>query len=162
VAISVLSCFLSGSLERFEWTVRVGTSGKDRATAFARKHRFEVGPAVQFDADYERVTALEYVLGAVGADLAVGLDRLARQRRVPIDGVEAVVKAELDDPAAALGVVGAEGHPGLGRLSVKLFVSTLEDEAKVRAVFDEVVRRSPLARTLGGAVPFELAIKMTY
>jgi uncharacterized OsmC-like protein len=148
-------------MERFEWTVRVRAGDADRASVFARKHRFDVGPPVEFDVEADHVSAVEYLLGAVGADLAVGLRRLAHQRRLVLDGVEAVVQGSLDDPAAYLGAVGAEGHPGLGRLGVKVYVSTAEAEPRVREVWDEALRRSPLLRTLGAAVPFEIDLKVT-
>ena len=148
-------------MEPHEWTVRVRAAGKDHATAFVRKHRFEVGAPVGFDVESERISALEYVLGAVGADLAVGLDRLLRLRRLPVDGVEAVVRGALDDPSAALGAVGAAGHPGLGKVGVKVYASTPAAESEVRAVWEETLRRSPLARTLRDAVSFDLELKVT-
>lgn len=124
---------------------------------FARKHSFDVGLPVTFDAEYDRLTALEYVLGAFGADLVVGLQRTCRLRRLQVDAVEAVVHAELDDPAVYLGVVGEAGRPGLSRVGLRVYVDSVEDEALVLAAWDETLRRSPLADTLRGSVSLELS-----
>jgi hypothetical protein len=83
---------------------------------FVRKHQFPVGAPLQFDAEYDAITALEYVLGAIGADVVHGLQTLARKRRVDIDQVEAVVQGELNNPLTYLGVVGADGPPGLEKI----------------------------------------------
>lgn len=65
---------------QFQWSVRVSASGQDQAAVFVRKHRYEVGLPVHFDEEYDRVAALEYVLGAIGADIVNGLQSLARSR----------------------------------------------------------------------------------
>ena len=108
-----------------------------------------------------RVTALEYLLGALGGDLVGGFRALARKRRLEIDEVEATVDATLDNPLTHLGVVGEEGHPGLERVAMRVHVATLEPEDAVREVWDEAVRRSPLMRTLGGAARIEVVMTVT-
>ena len=56
-----------------------------------RTHRYDVGVPLSFDREEQGITALEYVLGAIGADLVVGLQRVARKRRLKLDAVEATV-----------------------------------------------------------------------
>ncbi len=148
-------------MERFEWSLRVASAQRDRATVFARKHSFEVGVPVSFDTEYDRLTALEYVLGAFGADLVLGLQRSCRLRRLKVDTVEAVVHGELDNPAVYLGVVGEEGRPGLSRASLRVYVDTVEDESKVQDAWTEALRLSPLADTLRGSVSLELVCKVS-
>jgi hypothetical protein len=58
-------------------------------------------------------------------------------------------------------VVGATGHAGLERVSAKVFVSTIEDEAAIRRLWDEVLERSPLVRTLRPAIRFDLSLKVS-
>ena len=53
----------------FQWTARVVGAAKGRAVVYARRHRWEVGLPLTFDPHYDGVTALEYALGAVGAEL---------------------------------------------------------------------------------------------
>jgi hypothetical protein len=61
------------------WNVRVTATGKDTASVFARRHQFTVGAPVHFDEEYGQVSALEYALGAVGAELLNGLVSLGRR-----------------------------------------------------------------------------------
>jgi uncharacterized OsmC-like protein len=143
------------------WSVRVGATGKGTAGVFARRHQFTVGAPVTFDDAHEHVSALEYVLGAVGAELVNGMVALAQRRRLAIDGAEAVVQGELDDPLAYLGVVGATGHAGLARVTVRAYVSSLEEEDALRGLWEEVLERSPVARTLRSAIRFETTLKIS-
>ena len=143
------------------WNVRVSATGKDSVRAFARKHQFTVGAPVHFDQDYGEISAIEYVLGAVGAELVHGLVSLGRRRRLAIDHAEALVQGELDDALAYLGVVGATGHAGLARVAVKVYAGSVEDEHAVHQLWDEVLERSPLARMLRSAIRFELTFKVS-
>jgi hypothetical protein len=93
-----------------------------------------VGAPVQFDAAYDAITALEYVLGAMGADVVNGFRALARKRRVEVDHVEAVVQSEINNPLTYLGVVGERGHLGLEQVSVKVYVASLAAAAEVQRV----------------------------
>jgi len=142
------------------WNVRVYAQSDNRTTVYARRHHFEVGTPVHFDEQYDRITALEYVLGALGADLAGGLLGLARRRRVQLDAVEAVVYGELNNPLTYLGVVGERGHPGIEKASIKVFVSSDESEENVRLVWEEMLKKSPLVRTLEPVIDFDLSVQL--
>jgi uncharacterized OsmC-like protein len=142
------------------WRVRVTSAARDRAEVHARRHRFTVGRPLEFDADAETVSALEYLLGALGADLVNGLLAVARRRRVDIERVEAAVEAHLDNPLTHLAVVGETGHPGLSHAAVKVYVSTSDPEGAVRAAWDEALERSPLVRTLRGSVELDLTLQL--
>ena len=147
-------------MERYTWTLRVSTAGKDRATVFARTHQFSVGAPVQFDTAYSAITALEYVLGAIGADVVHGMQALARKRRVEVDHVEAVVEGELNNPLTYLGVVGESGHPGLEQVSVKVYAASIATEAEIQRVWQEMLDKSPLVRTFQPAIRFELSLQV--
>jgi hypothetical protein len=71
-----------------------------------------VGRPLDFDSESDAVSAVEYLLGALGADLLNGL-RVARRRRVHLDRVEATVEGRLGNPLVHLAVVGGEGSPEL-------------------------------------------------
>jgi OsmC-like protein len=150
---------LPGDVHR--WSVRVSATGKDGVRVFARKHQFTVGAPVTFDEEYGEISGIEYVLGTVGAELVHGLVSLGRRRRLAIDHAEALVQGELDDALAYVGVVGATGHAGLAKVAVKVYVSSVDDEAAVSKLWDEVLERSPLVRTLRSAVRFELGFKVS-
>ena len=142
-----------------ELSLRVSSSDRDLAAVFARKHRFEVGLPLSFDEEYGRTTALEHLLGALGADVACGFQVLARKRRLEIDQVEVVVRGRMNNPLAHLGVVGEGGHPGLEHVLLKVYVSSIEDEGELRRVWDEMLRKSPLVCTLRSAFELEIDLK---
>lgn len=145
-------------MDDFTWTLRVRTTGDGCATAYVRRHQFEVGAPLQFDAEYDRITALEYALGALGADLVNGLAARCRKQRLDVDHVEALVGGTLNNPLTYLDVVGEEGHPGLERITIRVYVSSADTRAAVQRVWEEVLARSPLARTLAAAVRLDLTL----
>jgi len=142
------------------FSVRVSGSRDGSATAFVRKHRFVVGAPVTFDEQDPHLSALEYVLGAFGADLVTGLLAAARARHLEVDHAEALVRGELDDELAAVGVVGATGNPGLARLQVKVYASSVAEEETLRELWKRMLERSPLVRTLERVVRLELVLEM--
>jgi hypothetical protein len=140
------------------WSVRVASDDQRGAVVYARTNRFEVGAPISFDAQAVRSSALEYLLGAIGADLVAGMKERCHRRRLEVDNVEAVVQGELDNALAYLGVVGEEGHTGLKELTIKVYVETLEEEEDIRVAWDEMLTRSPLYRTLAPVVHFNLEL----
>ena len=106
-------------MQNFAWTLRITGNGRKGATAFCRKHKFEVGQPLHFDEEYDQIASLEYVLGALGADLVTGFAVLADKRRLDLDDLEAVVQGHLQNPLIYLGVVGEEGHPGIRSVTIK-------------------------------------------
>ncbi len=147
-------------MENYTWTLRIGAADHGQATVFTRQHQFRVGAPVHFDRAYEAVSALEYALGALGADVVNGLQILARKRRVPVDQIEAVVAGELDNPLTYLGVVGEAGHPGLGKVRVKVYLASSEEEAAIQRLWQEMLATSPLVRTFQAAVQLELSLQI--
>ncbi len=152
---------MAGLMVPFSWKVRLRATEKGRATAYVRRQQFEVGRPVQFDEHDAQVSALEYVLAAIGADLINGFTALARRRHLLVDQAEVTVAGTLNNPLVHLSVVGEEGHPGLERVAIKLFVSADADEAMLRGVWQETIERSPLVRTLSPVVEFDLALEVT-
>lgn len=149
-------------MEPFEepsWDVRVASSAPGAAAVYVRSHRFDVGAPLSFDRDDPRISALEYVLGALGADIVVGLRRIARKRRVEIQFVEATVEARLENPLAFLGVIGESGEPALRTVRVRAFVGTNGDTAAVEAVWREMLAASPLVCTLRRTLDLDLSFK---
>ena len=142
-------------MEAPRWTVRVRATADGGASVLARTQRFEVGDASPFDAELTRVSGLEYALGALGAELSAGLIVRARRQGRMIEEAEAVVRCKLDDPLAALGVIGATGHAGIGFLHVKVVARTLEPPEVVAALWRETLAASPLCVTLAKACPLE-------
>jgi hypothetical protein len=59
-----------------------------------------------------------------------------------------------------LDVVGEPGDPGLKRVTVRVYASTEAPEEQVRAVWEALLARSPLACTLAPVVRLELVLQV--
>ena len=116
----------------------------------------EVGPRVPFDEKARGISALELVLGALGADLATGILAAAARRRVEIERAEAVVTGRLENPLVHLGVIGESGHPGLEAVSVVLYISSLAPPEDVEGAWKEALERSPLYHTFERLVRLDI------
>jgi uncharacterized OsmC-like protein len=125
-----------------------------------RKQHFEVGRPLEFDPEAPSLSPIEYLLGALGADLVGGLWAVARRRRLQLERAEAVVEGRLDNPLVHLAVVGETGHPGLVQARVKVYASSFDPEDAVRAAFAEAAERSPLVRTLRESVDLSLELEV--
>jgi OsmC-like protein len=147
-------------MERHTWTLRVSATERGQATVFTRQHRFRVEAPVHFHRAYEAVSALEYVLAAIGADLVNGLQILARKRRVVIEQLEAVVVGELNNPLTYLGVIGETGHPGLEKGGIRVYLASPEEEATIQRLWQKMLATSPLVRTFQSAIQLELSLQM--
>ena len=145
----------------FSWDVRVAATAPDAATVYARRHRVEIGGPISFDREAPRASALEHVIGAIGADIVTGLLKRAKKRRLEIDSVEAVVEGKLGNPLVFLDVVGEEGDPGLKTVSIRVYVSTLHKPAEIEPLWQETLARSPLVATFRRACDLQLSIKVT-
>jgi hypothetical protein len=130
------------------------------ARVSAGRRQFSVGRPVEFDEASPHVSALEYALGAAGAEIVDGLREFARRRRIAIDAIEALVTGELDHALTYLEVVGETTPPRITRIGVKVFVSA-PDEPAVRALFAEMLDRLPLACTLRGALELKTELILT-
>jgi hypothetical protein len=143
------------------WSLRVIATDPEAARVVARRHQFAVGRPIHFDAQYEHVSALEYLLGALGAEVVNGLRQFAKRRRIEIDDIEAVVHGELDNALAYLEVVGESGHAGLSRVVVTVYIASPHDEHVVGALWRETRERLPLVRTLSAATSLDVVFKFT-
>ena len=132
---------------------------RGQSTAYARQHAFDVGEPVQFDAEADRVAGLEYLLGALGADLVDGLRGAARRRRIAVDQVEALVSGTLDNPLTYLGVIGEVGHPGLDRIVARVYVGADENDAALQDAWREALGRSPFVGVLRRAIDLDLRLQ---
>lgn len=144
----------------FVWRARVSAESAERASVYARTHTFVVGAPLDFDEEAGAVSALEYVLGALGADVLNGFRAEAKRRRLRIDQVEATVEGRLDNPLTYLGVLGEYGHPGIRTARVKVYVSSPDPEGAVRAAWSHSLERSPLACTLRPTVELTLELEL--
>jgi uncharacterized OsmC-like protein len=139
-------------MDQQRWTVRVTASAARQARVYARKHSFEAGEPVSFDPEHPSVTAFEYLLGAIGAEMAGGVRMLGRKRRVDVNDVEVLIHARLFDPLIFLRVVDHKGDPGIESIEVKVYIGSLDDEGAVGALWEELLDILPIINTLRRAV----------
>jgi hypothetical protein len=135
--------------------MRVTAAEQDQARVSVRKHQFVVGRPIDFDVEAPTISAVEYALGALGAELVDGLRQFANRRRLVLDGVEALVRADIEDSLVYLEVVGESGVPRIERVEIKVYVTSPEAEPTVQDLFQDVVDRLPLLGTFRTAVHLE-------
>lgn len=134
---------------QYEWRLRARSSGHLRTTVYCRNFQWDLGQPASFEEKDAHPSAVEAALGALAADLVTGFTTAAAKAGLTIDDVELTARGRLHDVMAHLGF--GDGDPAFAGIEVKLYASTFDDEDRVRAVWDDTVRRSPLAATLGKA-----------
>lgn len=141
---------LGGDLEKARshaWQVRVRSEPGLEARVFARNHSFTVGQPASFDTEDRAPSALEHLLGALGACLAVGLRWRASRRNVEIHNLELSLKARPEDVLVFLGVA-EQGNPGLAQIEGTAYVQSDAPDEVLEEIWEETLRRSPVAQTL--------------
>lgn len=141
--------------------LRVTANESGAARVSVRRHQFSVGRPLSVDVEDEHVTALEYALGALGAEVVNGLREFAARRRLELDAVEAVVDGDLDNPLLYFEVVGETGHPGLSRIAIKVYVASPHDDDTVRQLWSDTLDRLPLARTFAANGIAQFTLELT-
>jgi len=137
---------------------RVSWQGGLKARARAGNGVFIVDESIG-DGQVETPTAVEYILGTLGACVVIGFVYLATIRNITIHNLEAALEGELDDIGVFL-ALSDEGHSGYKRIHLTLYVSTDADEETVKKLFEEAIRRSPVVNTLRNLVDVEGVVKV--
>jgi TusA-related sulfurtransferase len=133
----------------YEWRLRARASGHLKTTVYCRNFQWDLGQPASFEQRDAHPSAVEAALGALAADLVTGFATACSRAGVAVDDLELTARGRLHDVMAHLGL--SDGDPGFAAIEVKLFASSFADEARLRAVWDETLRRSPLAATLARA-----------
>jgi TusA-related sulfurtransferase/uncharacterized OsmC-like protein len=130
-----------------EWRVRVRWTEGMAARVFARNHAFAVGQPASFDTEDAAPAAVEHLLAALGGCLAVGYQWRAARSGIEVFDLEVTLKARADNILVFLGLEES-GHPGLAAIEGRLFVDADADDGVLEALWEETVRRSPVAQSL--------------
>ena len=142
----------------FTWRVRARWTGGMRAKAFARNHSWPIGQPASFDTEDAAPSAIEQLLGALAGCLAVGFQWRASKAGIAVEELEVTLSARSEDILVFLGVEDA-GSPALERIEGKLFVRSSGDEARLAELWEETLRRSPVAQTLLRGAPVEIEFR---
>jgi uncharacterized OsmC-like protein/TusA-related sulfurtransferase len=141
----------------YRWQCRVRWSGGLQCRVYARNHSWEVGQPASFDVQDAAPSAVEYVLGALGACLAMGLQVHASRRGVQVEAIEISLSGQIDNIYVFLGVE-QEGHSGFRAISGTLYVRADADEDVLQAIWQQTLAASPLVNTLARPVALDIAM----
>jgi uncharacterized OsmC-like protein len=150
-----------GAGTSFTWSLRVRWNAADLATVYARNNSFNVGPPASFRDKDPYPSAVEYLLGALGADLINGFHRNASSQGIAVDALELALSGSLQNPLTYIGVIGETGEPYLSQINGTLYISTDSDEEAVRAVWQTTLKRSPVANTLKRSARMQIELRIT-
>jgi hypothetical protein len=142
--------------KEYEWKARARSTGHLKSTVYCRNFSIEIGQPASFEESDKHPSAVEYLLSALAGDLVTGFSTECTKRSLQVDDIEMTISGKLNNILAHLGL--EEGDPSFASIEMKCFVSTFEDEAKVREAWERTIRRSPLAVTLRKAVDVKIKL----
>jgi uncharacterized OsmC-like protein len=146
--------------KNYVWRARVRGHGQMEAEVFVRNHSFVAGQPASFDTADRSISAIEYLLGSLGACVAVGFQWRASQRRIAVHNLEVALQARAQDILVYLGLQ-EEGNPGLANVRAVVYVDADADENTLGELLAETVRRSPVTQSLVNSVSFTAEIRKT-
>jgi uncharacterized OsmC-like protein/TusA-related sulfurtransferase len=141
----------------YRWQCRVRWSGGLQCRVYARNHSWEVGQPASFDVQDAAPSAVEYVLGALGACLAMGFQMHASRRGIQVEALEISLSGQIDNIFVFLGLE-QDGHSGFRAISGTLYVRADTDEDTLQALWQHTLTASPLANTLVRPVALDIAV----
>lgn len=104
-------------------------------------------------------SAFDLLVSALVADLLAGLGREATRDGVAIDDAELNVAARIDNPLAALGVVGETGSAALSSIRGSLYLTCDQHADTIDALWRRVLERAPVYSTLRRSVEIAIVIQ---
>jgi uncharacterized OsmC-like protein len=140
-------------IARFQWRATTswvrGTHSTSSIETFygfgdEQKHRstftYDADHPLQFAAEDNGVTPVEYVLVALGSCLTAGIAAVAQQRKIQLRSVEATIEAEMD----LHGILGAdpEVRNGFSGIRVRYAIDADASAADVEALVAQSQKRS--------------------
>ena len=128
--------------------VRVQRTAARTVRAYARGQLFEIDSQASLRPADPSPSAVEYVLGALGGDLVCGFERAASAQGLTLHAIEVALNGRLDNILVHLGVVGEQGHPGLGSIQGTVYVNADGDQQVIEGAWRTTLAHSPLYHTL--------------
>jgi len=144
--------------QKHVWKARVRGTGGMEARVFVRNHSFTVGQPVSFDTADKAISAVEYLLGALGACIAVGFRWRASQRGVTVNDLEVTLQSRSENILVYLGLEDS-GHPGLANLEAVVYVDSDAEQELVDELLLDTIRRSPLTQTLQHSMAIKVEMR---
>lgn len=135
--------------KKYEWRLRIRSTGTLKSTVYARNFSYDVGQAASFEEKDAHPSGLEYLLGGLGGAITTAFATECSKEGLEVDDIEVSITSTLHNVLAHLGL--EDGDPSIATILVKCFVSTFDDEDKVQQVWQTTINRSPLFTTLSKA-----------
>jgi len=142
------------------WSLRVRWNEGQSSTVYARNNAFTVGPPASFRDKDPYPSAIEYLLGALGADLVSGFQKNAASRGITIDALEMALTGRLENPLAYIGVIGETGEPYMSEVEGILYASINASEEVAQAAWQTTLERSPVANTLRRSATIRIEFRL--
>jgi uncharacterized OsmC-like protein/TusA-related sulfurtransferase len=138
----------------YEWRARARSTGNLKSTVYCRNFSIDVGQPASFESADKHPSAVEYLLAALAGDLTTGFAVECTKSGLSVDDIEMTISGKLSNILAHLGL--EDGDPSFASIEIKLFVSSFDDETKLREAWERTFRRSPLASTLKKSVELKV------
>ena len=131
----------------FEWRVRIKSGAGMSARSYVRNHTLEIGQPASFDTEDAAASAVEHLLSALGSCVAVGLRWRLGREGFEVRHLEVSLRARAENVLVFLGIED-QGSPGFRAIRGTVFVDSDADPDRLEALFQDTLRRSPVAQTL--------------
>jgi len=143
----------------YRWQTRIYWDGGLQPKVFCRNHSWLVGQPASFDVQDAAPSAVEYVLGALGACLAMGFQIRASQQKVEIDELEISLSGQIDNIFVFLGTEQS-GHSGFKEIRGTIYVASDADDEVLETLWTETLAASPVTNTLTRDVAINVELRV--
>ncbi len=143
----------------YRWQTRTHWNVGMQTTVYCRNHSWHVGQPASFDVKDDAPSAVEYILGALGACLTMGLQIRASQRKIEIDEIEIALSGQIDNIFVFLGTE-QNGHSGFKEISGTLYVTSSADEEVLDELWRETLAASPVMNTLTHNATMNISLRV--
>ena len=140
--------------------LRALPAGVHGARLVTRNLSFGADRQIGLDPGSELPAALDLLVGALAADLLIGLGREASRAGTPLHEAELRLEAHLGNPMVALGVVGEAGSPALQRVQGTLFVSADLDDGALRTLWERACAHAAVFATLQRTAIIDITFRL--
>ncbi|MEZ5083943.1 MAG: OsmC family protein [Bacteroidales bacterium] len=144
--------------KEYEWRIRTRSTGHLKSTVYCRNFSFDVGQAASFEEKDTYPSAIEFMMGSLSASLSTSFSTESAKAGLDIDDVEITVRCKLANVLAHLGL--EDGDPSISSISIKCFITSMDDEKKIKELWAETLKRSPLYSTLEKATSITTKINI--
>lgn len=145
----------------YKWNVRVQGEKSLTAKVHSRNHTFVVGQPADFASKVDAPSAIDYFLGALAADLAVGFKAQASRRNFEIDQLEVSIKAGLENVLYHLELED-EGSPQIQEIKGTFYVSSPQPEETLEKLWENTLERSPIYQTLKQTIKINIQFSVVF